>query len=66
MDDSPRGLADQWPLLATAAGVVLMGVFILTSTSDPDKGWVFVVFGAAWIAMTVGRTLLDRARGRRD
>lgn len=58
-------LSDQWPFLATSAAVVLMGLFVL-STSDPRAGWVFVAFGGLCLAGGVGRALVVAVRDRRE
>ena len=54
----------QWPFLATSAAVVLMGLFVLT-TSDPRAGWVFVAFGGVCLAASAGRALGAAVRDRR-
>lgn len=63
MNEDAR-LADQWPLLVTCAGFILMGVFVI-GAADEWFGWVFVVFGAAVILWTLGRTAVEAARSRR-
>ena len=65
MNDERRGLADEWPLLATCAGIIAMGVFVITAT-DEMFGWVFVVFGAAVIVWTAATSAIAAVRGRRD
>lgn len=66
MDDTPRAPLSSWALLVTCVAVLLMGVFILTSTSDPEKGGVFVVFGGAWIAFLAVRAVVALVRRPRD
>jgi len=58
-------LCDQWPFLATSAAVVLMGLFVLT-TSDPRAGWVFIAFGGVCLAAAAGRALVAAVRDRRE
>ncbi|WP_313405719.1 hypothetical protein [Aeromicrobium sp.] len=59
MNEEPRGLAGQWPLLVTCAGIVLMGVFVLTA-ADERFGWVFVAFGVFVIVRTALAAVRDR------
>lgn len=66
MDDSSRAPLSSWALLVTCVGVLLTGLFILTSTSDPQKGWVFVAFGGAWIAFLAARAVVALVRRPRD
>jgi len=52
----------QWPALVTCVGIVLMGVFVLTATSDPWFGWVFVAFGGVGIVWMLARIAGDALR----
>lgn len=58
-------LADQWPFLVTSVGVVLMGLFLLT-TEEPLAGWVFVGFVAVCVAGIVARAAWDAVRAARE
>ena len=65
MNDERRGLADEWPLLVTCAGIIAMGAFVITAT-DEMFGWVFVVFGVVAIVWTAATSAIAAVRGRRD
>jgi len=65
MAEESRSLADRWPALVTCAGIVVMGVFIVTVTdTDPVAGWVFIGFGAVAIGWTLVRASVDAMRRR--